>query len=67
MNLVEWLSNSDDLAKIRSKNIVTRPLTVLSRSQKNYIKVILFSFVPFVAVGAGITYNTLRTKKRSLI
>ena len=40
MNLVDSVSNSANLASIRSKNIVDRPLKELEESEKNYWKFI---------------------------
>ena len=41
MNLVDSVSNSVNLASIRSKNIVDRPLKELEESEKNYWKFII--------------------------
>ncbi|MCK5475072.1 MAG: GldG family protein [Candidatus Pacebacteria bacterium] len=63
MNLVDSVSNSVNLASIRSKNIIDRPLKELEESEKNYWK--------FISIfGAAILiniYGILRITKRKKI
>ncbi len=67
MNLIEWLSNSDELIAIRSKNIETRSLLRINESEKNLVKVANITFVPFVLIIFGIIYNSIRRKRKSLV
>jgi len=60
VNLIDSVSNSANLASIRSKNIVDRPIDDLDESEKNYWK--------FVAIFAGAilidVYGVFRITKR---
>ncbi len=60
VNLIDSVSNSANLASIRSKNIVDRPIKDLDESEKNYWK--------FVAIFAGAilidVYGVFRIMKR---
>ncbi|MCK5466365.1 GldG family protein [Candidatus Parcubacteria bacterium] len=60
VNLIDSVSNSANLASIRSKNIVDRPIKDLEESEKNYWK--------FVAIFAGAilidVYGIFRIMKR---
>ena len=60
VNLIDSVSNSANLASIRSKNIVDRPIKDLDESEKNYWK--------FIAIFAGAilidVYGVFRIMKR---
>ncbi|MBU0975373.1 MAG: GldG family protein [Patescibacteria group bacterium] len=66
-NLVEWLSNSNELIAIRSKNVVTRTLKVISEDQKTLVKAANISLIPIVIITSGVSYNIFRKKRKSRI
>jgi ABC-type uncharacterized transport system involved in gliding motility auxiliary subunit len=65
VNMIEWLSNSDDLLAIRSKNISLRPLEVASEGDKAISKSISIFLVPVITILLGVGYNIVRKKKGS--
>lgn len=64
MNLIESVSNSVNLASIRSKNIIDRPLKELDESKKNYWKFFaIFSGAILIDVYGGL--RIIRRRKRN--
>lgn len=66
-NLAEWLASADALSAIRSKEISTRPLEVLSESEKNVVRMANILVIPVLLVAAGFGYNALRRKQTNLL
>ncbi|MFC1780386.1 GldG family protein [Patescibacteria group bacterium] len=66
-NLLEWLSGSEDLIAIRSKNIQRRPLEVISEGEKTFYKSAIVGVVPVLLIAFGIGYNVLRKRRKSSI
>ncbi len=63
-NLVDSVSNSVNLASIRSKNIASRPLKDISESEKNYWKFIsIFGFAALIDIYGAL--RIMRRKKRN--
>jgi gliding-associated putative ABC transporter substrate-binding component GldG len=60
MNLIESVSNSVNLASIRSKNIINRPLKELDESKKNYWKF----FAIFSGAILADVYGVVRIMRR---
>jgi gliding-associated putative ABC transporter substrate-binding component GldG len=66
-NLLEWLSGSEDLIAIRSKNIQRRPLEVISEGEKTFYKSAIVGIVPVLLIAFGIGYNVVRKRRKSSI
>ena len=64
MNLIDSVSNSVNLASIRSKNIVDRPLKELEESEKNYWKFISIFGAAILIDIYGVS-RIMRRRKRS--
>ncbi|MEA1937443.1 MAG: GldG family protein [Patescibacteria group bacterium] len=64
LNLVDSISNSANLASIRSKNIVDRPIKDVDESEKNYWKFIAI-FAMAVVVDIYGVVRIMRRRKRS--
>jgi len=67
LNLVDWLSNSNELIELRSKNIITRSLENISESQKTLTKSVNLLAVPILLASFGIAYNIFRKNKKSYL
>lgn len=67
INLVDWLSSSNDLIAIRSKSIQDRPLRELATSEKTTVKVALVALTPLLLIGTGVGYNVWNRKRKSRI
>lgn len=64
VNLVDSVSNSANLASIRSKNIVSRPVKELDESEKNYWKFISI-FAAAVLVDIYGVFRIMRRRKKN--
>ena len=64
LNLVDSISNSVNLASIRSKNIIDRPIKDINESEKNYWKFIAI-FAAAVLIDIYGAARIIRRKKRS--
>lgn len=64
VNLIDSVSNSANLASIRSKNIASRPVKDLSESEKNYWKFVSI-FVAAILVDVYGVFRIMRRKKRN--
>ncbi len=64
VNLIDSVSNSANLASIRSKNIVDRPIDDLDESEKNYWKFISI-FAGAILIDAYGVFRIMKRRKRS--
>ncbi len=64
VNLIDSVSNSANLASIRSKNIVDRPIKDLDESEKNYWKFIAI-FAGAILIDVYGVFRIMKRKKRS--
>lgn len=67
LNLIDWLSNSDDLSSIRSKSVTTRPLETLDNDSKNIYKVVNSAAAPLLVALSGFVYLKRRKNRQSAI
>ncbi|MEI7579389.1 MAG: Gldg family protein [bacterium] len=67
INLIDWLSGNDALLGLRSKSIVTRPITPQSSAAKLAIRAVVTALVPLSVIAIGFGYNLYRRKKVSSI
>lgn len=67
LNLIDWAASGGNLANIRVKSAVTRPLDNVSQSEERVIKAVNFLVVPTVVTLAGVIYGIRRRTKASQI
>lgn len=67
LNLIDWLSNAEDLSSIRSKSITTRPLATLDTDTKAIYKVVNSAVAPVSIALFGLIYLKRRKSKPSAI
>lgn len=67
LNLVEWLSNADDLSAVRSKVVTTRPLTAVETETKAIYKSVNSALVPVLIALSGFAYLRSRKNRKSSI
>ena len=64
LNLIDSISNSANLASIRSKNIIERPIENLDESKKNYWKFISI-FLAAILINAYGAFRIIKRKRAS--
>lgn len=67
LNLVDWLTNADDIASIRAKSVSTRPLNATDQDQKNIYKAFNSAAVPVLMAITGVIYLRRRKNRSALL
>lgn len=67
LNIIDWLTQDEDLISIRSKEIVYRPLKEISKGWKRVVKYIDIFLVPIMFVAFGLICWRIRRFRRAYL